>query len=343
MKDGTTTVDDAIWVVVLSYNGLDDTRKCLASLEPALRPGTTALLVDNGSTDGTADVVRTEFSWARVLRVEPNRGPAAGNNAGIRAALEGDCRWILLLNNDPVVSANLLDRLREAVGADPSYGIIGPVIKFMGDPELVMTDGCIFNAPGYVGFFQRKPVPLIESAPPRITEVDVVNSCCIFVSSDVFRRIGLFDEGMFIYHDETDLCLRARAAGFRAGVIDHALVWHKGSATTKATGRQSTRYYDARNLLYVLRKHRGARGHGRSRLRSAAMYVRYMYYWYCAELEAGSPRAAEAVIDGMCDGLSGRQGRYEDRPRALRAPIRGIFALLRRRPGRASTASEAAR
>lgn len=324
--------DNDIWVVVLSYNGLGDTRKCLASLAAAMRPGATALLVDNGSMDGTAAAVTEEFPWCRVHTVVENQGPAAGNNAGIRVAVASGCRWVLLLNNDTTVDPGLIDRLREAVAAHPDYAVVGPVIYFMGDPDVVMTDGCIFNEPDFHGFFQRKPVPLTWSRPPAITEVDVVNGCCMMVRADVLDRIGLFDDSMFIYHDETDLCLRALEAGYRAGVIDHALIWHKGSATIKATGKRMARYYDARNLLYVLRKHGGATRHGRTRLQSCAMYLRSMYYWYCTEREEGHDHSADAVIEGICDGVAGRRGRYRERRRVMVSPIRVAFELLRKRP-----------
>jgi GT2 family glycosyltransferase len=334
---------DSIWIVVLSYNGLGDTRKCLASVAAIQRPGVTVLLVDNGSTDGTAAAVEAEFSWCHVLRVAENRGPAAGNNAGIRAALASGAEWILLLNNDTIVHPVLVDRLRDAVWAHPEYAVIGPVIKFMDDPDIVMTDGCMFNDPGYHGFFQRKPIPVTESDPPRVTDVDVVNGCCMLIKAETLQQIGSFDEGMFIYHDETDLCLRIAESGGKAGVIDHALVWHKGSATFKSTGKRSARYYDARNLLYLLRKHDGATRHGRTRVQSAAMYLRYQYYWYCTEREEGHEQAADAVIEGIADGIFGRMGRYEDRRRLLVPPIRLGFELLRRRPRRASAASPAAR
>ena len=238
-----------IVVVVLSYNGLADTRKCLRSLEPAMRSNAIALLVDNGSTDDTAAVVAREFPWCQVLRVQENRGPAAGNNAGLREALRLGADWALLLNNDTTVDPALLDRLREAVAAHPDYSVIGPVIKFMDDPNIVMTDGTMFNLPGAHGFFVRKPVPVTESTPPAITSVDIVNGCCMMLSAATVREVGLFDESLFMYHDETDLCLRVRAAGRKLGVIDHALVWHKGSATSIATGKKSVRYFDARNLL----------------------------------------------------------------------------------------------
>jgi len=157
----------------------------------------------------------------------------------------------------------------------------------------------------------------------------------MMIRRDVFERIGLFDTDIFIYHDETDFCLRAIEAGFRPGVIDHALIWHKGSSTMKMSGKPMARYYDARNLLYVLRKHHGARAHGRRRWDTALMYARYVYYRYCVEHEAGSPPAAVGVLEGVVDGVTGRSGPYAKQRRLLVPFVRTLFDLLRLRPGRA--------
>ena len=118
--------DETIFVVVLSYNGLADTRKCLTSLHPALRPGVRPVLVDNGSTDGTAEAVAREFPWCEVLRVEVNHGPVGGNNAGIKAALEAGAKWIMLLNNDTTVDPRLFDRMQAAAAANPGFAVLGP-------------------------------------------------------------------------------------------------------------------------------------------------------------------------------------------------------------------------
>jgi GT2 family glycosyltransferase len=320
------------FIVVLSYNGLEDTRKCLTSLAPAMRPGATALLVDNGSTDGTFDAVGAEFPWCGRLRVEVNRGPAAGNNAGIKAALDAGAEWILLLNNDTTVDTALLDRLREAVAAHPRFDVLGPVILFMDDPTEVMSDGTQFNPAIPRGFFLRIAVPLGQSHPPQITPVDVVNGACMAIKADTIRRIGMFDEAFFIYHDESDLCLRAIEAGGQPGILDHALVWHKGSATFRVAGKKSARYYDIRNLLYLIRKHRWAPRHGRSRSVTMWVYLKYAYYWYCFEREQGFDDSAAGVIEGLYDGLLGRQGRYEPKRSRWVGPLRLAFELVRRRP-----------
>src|SRR5262249_59115798 len=96
-----------------------------------------------------------------------------------------------------------------------------------------------------------------------------------------------------------------------------ALGGHEGWGTFKSSGKRTARYCDARNLLYVLRKHQGARRHGRTHVQCAMMYLLYMYCWYCTEREEGHEQAADAVIEGILDGMVGRQGRYEERRRPL--------------------------
>jgi GT2 family glycosyltransferase len=176
-----------LWIVVLSYNGLADTRKCLGTLEAAIRPGVVPLLVDNGSTDDTQQAVDKEFPWCRILRLESNAGPAGGNNRGIEHALAQGADWILLLNNDTTVRPELCERLLEAAAALPEYALLGPIINYMGDPELVMTDAVVFNGADYHGFFERREVPPTLQRPPRAVESDVVNGCCMMIAAVVFR------------------------------------------------------------------------------------------------------------------------------------------------------------
>jgi len=327
-------VPEHLVVVVLSYNGLADTRKCLTSLQPALKPFVTPILVDNGSTDGTAAAVETEFPWCRIVRVAENRGPVVGNNAGIEAARTLNATHIVFLNNDTTVGPRLFEALRDAAVAHPEFDVLGPVIMFMDDPDTVMTDGTMFNPRLPHGFFLRREVPVRNSAPPAVTECDAVNGCCLMITAAMLGKIGPFDEHIFMYHDELDLCLRVLAAGGRLGVIDHALIWHKGSATSIGTGKSSTRYFDARNLLYVLRKHRWAPRNGRRRLKTAFVYFEYMFHWYCAEMEQGNAQAATAVLDGISDGIVNRHGAYIRAPRRGTKLLRPVFELGRRFPRR---------
>jgi GT2 family glycosyltransferase len=321
-----------LWVVVVNYNGLQDTQKCLRTLAAA--PGHATVVVDNASADDPGPSLRAEFPWAHSVRNAVNGGWAGGNNTGIVYALERGADQVVLLNNDTTVPPDFVERLAAAAEAYPGYGVLGPVINFMDDPDEVMTDGCLFNRPGYPGFFQRQPVPLVRREPPAVTETDIVNGCCMMVRRDVFERIGLIDERFFLIHEESDFCLRARQAGFRCGVLGEALVWHKGSSSFKRSGKRWQRYYDARNLRLLLRKHQGTHREGRGEWRSAVQYLKYVYHRYTVEREAGQPEAADAVVEGLWDALIGRFGPYAPGRRRAVPLIRGVFELWRNRRAR---------
>jgi GT2 family glycosyltransferase len=323
-----------LWVVLVNYNGLGDTRKCLQSLGEVTYPDLSTVVVDNASVEDPTPVLRAEFPGARLVRNAVNGGWAGGNNTGIAYALAGGADVVVLLNNDTVIAPDFAGRLAAAATAFPAFGILGPVINHMDEPGVVMTDGCVFNRPGYNGFFQRLPVPLAKTDPPSVTEVDIVNGCCMMIRRAVFERVGLIDERFFLVHEESDFCLRARRAGYRCGVLGETLVWHKGSSAITRSGKRFQRYYDARNLSLLLRKHLATHCTGRGAWGSRLQYLKYVYYRYAIEREEGRPAAADAVLEGVWDAVAGRYGPYEPAPRPAVPVLRGLFESLRRRRAR---------
>jgi GT2 family glycosyltransferase len=314
-------------IVLVNYNGLADTLRCLRSLEAAGRPDT--VVVDNASTENPSAALRREFSWCAVSRNPVNGGWAGGNNVGAWYALQRGADLVILLNNDTVVAPDFVARLTAAAAAHPSYGVLGPVIRFMDPPHEVQTDGCVFNEPARPGFFQRKPVDLVPGPVPTITEVDIVNGCCMMIRANVFRRVGFIDERFFLIHEESDFCLRARRAGFLCGVIGEALVWHKGSSSFKRTEARWQRYYDARNLYLLLSKHSTTHRRGRRPFPSLWEYFKYSYQRYAIEREAGHADSAEAVVQGVHDALARRFGPFRAGSRPAVPLLRGVFEAWR--------------
>jgi GT2 family glycosyltransferase len=296
-----------VWIVLVNYNGLADTRRCLASLGALRYLRCSVIVIDNASVEDPRPHLASAFPACHWLRLPANGGWAGGNNAGIRHALQRGADYVLLLNNDTVVAPQLVDRLVSAA-AQPGFGIVGPVIRFLEPPHEVMTDGCTFNGRSWPGFFQRKEIALVAQDPPALTAVDIVNGCCMMVAAPVFQRIGLIDERFFLVHEESDFCLRARRAGFRCGVLGEALVWHKGSSSFERSGKALQRYFDARNLALLLGKHPARRPQQRGPTRSRWEYLRYVYHRYTIEKERGQEAAADAVLEGLVDGLTGRYG-----------------------------------
>ncbi|MGL6094465.1 MAG: glycosyltransferase family 2 protein, partial [Fimbriiglobus sp.] len=267
-----------VWVVLVNYNGLADTRECLRSLA-ALRDPASVVVVDNASTTDPVPVLGPEFPAVHFVQAGRNGGWAGGNNVGLRFALARGAELVVLLNNDTTVSPDLVGRLVAAAESHPEHGILGPVIRFMAPPCEVQTDGVVFNRPGRPGFFQRHPVPLCTTDPPTVADVDIVNGCCLMVRRAVVGRIGFVDEAFFLIHEESDFCLRAQRAGWKNGVLAEALVWHAGSSSFQREGKRLQRYFDVRNVVRLLRKHGHRRGR-RSVLAGLGHHLRYAYHRY---------------------------------------------------------------
>lgn len=340
--DTGTARSPRIAIVLLNYHGTDDTLKCLESIRMAGSRDCLTIVVENGSIPDPSHQIARTHPWATIVRRDLNAGWAGGNNTGIRHALENGAEWIVLLNNDTVVAPDILGRLLAAAECHPDHGIFGPVIHFMDDPEIVMTDGCRFNLPGYPAFFERIPVPIARTDPPTVVPTEIVNGCCMMIARRVFERIGLIDERFFLVHEESDFCLRAREAGFGCGILAESLVWHKGSSWFKRTGKSLQRYYDARNLLLLLLKHRARRNGRRATLSSLVRYLRYVYHRFSIEREQGEKQAADAVLIGLWDALMGRYGPQGPPPTAALAWVRRVFRLGHRlRGGRVRSREQA--
>ncbi len=332
-----------VGIVLLNYHGTSDTLKCLDSLRAIDPENCLTIVVDNGSTPDPTGQFSQAHPWVTVIRREENGGWAGGNNTGIHHALEHGAEWVLLLNNDTIVAPQLVDRLLEAARHHPDHGIVGPVICCMDDPDTVMTDGCRFNHPESPGFFERIVVPIERMDPPRVDPVEIVNGCCMMIAKQVFDQIGLIDERFFLIHEESDFCLRARQAGFACGILAEPLVWHKHSSAFARAGMSLQRYYDARNLHLLLRKHQASHRGGRGALVSWLEYLKYVYYRFTIEREQGQEKAADAVLSGLCDALAGRFGPQGPPPRFALAGLRQLFrighTLRGGRPGRQDQAN----
>jgi GT2 family glycosyltransferase len=318
--------DPAFWIVVVNFNGLDDTRKCLRSLEQ-LDAAASVVVVDNASRENPLPGLQFEFPWIDAVRSETNGGWAGGNNLGVRHALARGAEWIVLLNNDTTVPPRFVRRLKEAAELHSEYGVLGPVIRFMDEPEKTQTTGVVFNRPDRDGFFQPIDVPQDDRGPVGVVPCDIVNGCCLMIRRDVIDRIGFVDERYFLIHEESDWCLRAGQAT-KCGILTDALVWHKGSSSFRREGKKLQRYYDTRNLVRLLRNHAKKEG-TRGRWASRRHLFSYAVHRYRGEIADGERESARAVVEGLYDGLLGRGSAYQDRWRPGLGLLRAAFALAR--------------
>ncbi|MDR1727508.1 MAG: glycosyltransferase family 2 protein [Acidobacteriota bacterium] len=298
-------------VVILNYNGWDDTSHCLGSVVASAYKPYSIILVDNASKENYCGEIHKNFPDVHIHRNASNRGFAGGSNDGIRFALQQGAEAVFLLNNDAIISDAAISIVSDEMERNVDWGIIGPIINYMDEPSVIRSSGCIFNPPGNGYFFIEQPI-LPTLGDVSIIPTNIVNGCAMVIKREVFEKIGLLDESYFIVHEESDFCLRALKSGFNNGIIDKVLVWHKGSSSFKREGKEYQRYYDARNLFRLLRSH--GQYNGRSRVESYVRYFRYIYYCYCHEIETKNIASATACIEGLVDALVGRKNLRHKRP-----------------------------
>jgi N-acetylglucosaminyl-diphospho-decaprenol L-rhamnosyltransferase len=216
-------------VVVVSYRTPELLRGCLSSLR-AFPPerGARICVVDNASGDGTAELVRSEFSEVELEVSRSNLGFSAANNLAIR---RGDAPYVLVLNPDTRVTDRALDRMLELIDANPSIGIAGC--------RLEREDGTFDHAArrgfptitGALGHFTR--IGRRPAAPERLAQyrtpgvergpVDAVNGAFMLMRRAALDDVGLFDEGYWMYMEDLDLCYRMAEAGW--------ITWYEPSVT----------------------------------------------------------------------------------------------------------------
>lgn len=299
-----------VTAVVLSWNGRDDTLAALRSLERVDHRPFEVVVVDNGSTDGSAEAVAGSHPDARLLALESNRGFAGGMNAGIRVALEAGADAVLTLNNDMTVEPGFVEPLASALAVDRQAAAACPQILFASEPARVWYAGARYDPRrGYQGRHTGygRP-PLSSDAPPYETE----RACggAMLARRDALEAVGLFDEALFAYAEDVDWSLRARAAGYHLLVVPASVVRHRVSAASGGESSPATIYYSLRNGLVVAERHAPLGWLGTRRRRSAAIVAHFAQ----ALLSGRSRDGIRAVLEALRD-RTGRLGaRGDPRP-----------------------------
>ncbi len=211
--------------VILNWNGRAYLEACLTALPAQEYPIERVVLVDNGSTDDSVPFVRERFPTVTVLANGGNVGFAAGNNVALRE-LTTDCA--LLLNPDVVLSPGCVAALATTLAADPTIAIAGCKLWYPDGQTLQHAGGYITRPqamPGHYGVGERD----VGQCDAR-RDVEYVIGAAAAVRRAALERIGLFDEGYFLYYEDGDLCARARAAGYRVVYEPRATAIHVESA-----------------------------------------------------------------------------------------------------------------
>ena len=246
-----------VHIVLLNWNGWQDTIECLGSLEDLEYPNFEITVVDNASTDGSVRKIKERYPGITLIENESNLGYAGGNNIGLRYALEHNADYVWLLNNDTVVHKDALISLIDRMRKSSSIGICGSRLIYYHDRETIQAlGGGVYNkwlgTTEHVG--ANKPVN-IDCDEHRIEQqLDYIVGASMLVSRQFLKEVGLLSEDYFLYYEELDWAMRGREK-FKPGFAYDSIVYHKEGASIKATNRQLNAksrlsdYYQIKNRL----------------------------------------------------------------------------------------------
>jgi GT2 family glycosyltransferase len=228
-------------IIIVNWNGCDITRQCLKSIyEQTKGIGFEIIVVDNGSTDLSCEMIRNEFPEVILIPNVDNRGFAAANNQGIKIA-KGE--FILLLNNDTIILDKAIKKTLSAAKANPQAGVMGCRVlnadkslqsSYFRFPSLLNLSLAALHLDSIFPkniFFGRERYARAEWN--KITEVDVLTGCFMMARRNAVEKIGLLDERFFMYAEETDWCLRFKRNGWKVLYVPVGEIIHLGGASSK--------------------------------------------------------------------------------------------------------------
>ncbi|MSR22642.1 MAG: glycosyltransferase family 2 protein [Gemmatimonadetes bacterium] len=242
----------SVTAVVLNWCDAESTTACLAALEGQGYPGLSIVLVDNGSPDGSGDLIRERFPHVEFVQTGANLGYSGGNNRGIEAALKNGADYLLILNPDTFMEPGALHLLIQVASADDRVGAVAPTVVRMDDPEHVWYGGGEFDSMRALGIHWNGNGRGARPAGPH--EVSFFTGSAVLLSARAVREVGAFAEDYFLYVEDAELSIRMNRAGWRIVHQPGARVRHRLPPLGEEPAPYQIRFRD-RNRRRLARTH----------------------------------------------------------------------------------------
>jgi len=213
-----------VTILIPNYNGKKWLKQCLPTVEKSTYRNFEILVVNNGSTDDSAEFLKKSYPKVRVIEIKKNRGYAGANNLGVKKA-KG--KYVLFLNNDTQVTPNFLEPLVEKMEKDKTIGAVQPQIRHMVNKDLIDSIGSFFTFTGFLyhyGYFQPHKFKKYQ----KELSVYSVKGACFLMKIKDYLDLGGIDESFVTYVEESDLCHRILLSGKKIIYIPKSIVYHYG-------------------------------------------------------------------------------------------------------------------
>jgi len=253
-------------LVILNWNGIDDTLECLTSAMKLNAEGLRLeiIVVDNGSTDNSLKELG-KIKEITLIKNNENLGFSGGNNVGIKYALKNEADYIVVLNNDVTLEKNSIKELISQMASDSTIGASSPKIYFSkgyeykkGRYKTSDLGRVIWYAGGVIDwanvYGQTNGVDKVDRGQfDEVYETDFATGTCMIVSREVIEKVGMFDERYYMYYEDTDLSQRIKKSGYKIVFNPKSIIWHK-VAQGSGIGSTNNDYFISRNrMLFGMR------------------------------------------------------------------------------------------
>lgn len=292
-------------IIILNWNGWEDTVECLESLKKNTYPNYEMIVVDNSSERNDADILEKKYKdYIKVIRNKQNLGFAGGCNVGISYALGQQADYVFIVNNDVVATPDILNHL-VAVAQQADASIVGARVLNEKGTQILFA-GSHWPTQLFFGSKTSQTYPDQPFWPSRYAQ-----GCALFLRKDLlkqrFAECGHFlDPRFFMYCEETDFCLYGRSRGYRCVIARDAVVYHGLAKSSGGAGNPRSYYYLTRNRIFLA-----------NRWLSLPWKILFHLYYIPSRLALqilhigqGQSGVSRAVISGLMDGYRGIMGKW---------------------------------
>lgn len=297
-----------LFIILLNYNSAEDTIECINSIkEKEQKVKYTIVVVDNFSTDDSLSKLR-KIENIVLIESDKNEGFAAGNNLGIKYAINNGAKYILLLNNDTIIEENAISNQLEAFKHNEKIGIMGSRIMYYYNRDLINYCG------GNINWFRgntkhcRLKKKFDESI-PKVEYTDFITGCSMLIKKEVIEKVGYLPEEYFMYYEDLDYCIQTKDKGYKLAVATDSVIYHKVSASSGGDASPFSIKWMTRNRIVFINKYKSRT---KGMLTISFFYltriIKLLLYYI-----KGEKQKTKAIINGIKEGRKATKKCMEDK------------------------------
>jgi GT2 family glycosyltransferase len=236
--------------VVLNYNGYEDTVKCMCSLQDVSYPNLKIVLVDNGSPDNSGDRLKSDFPDIHMIILKENTGYAAGNNVGIKYALEQQAEYVLVINNDVIVDSGFLEPMVDVAEKKPDVGIVTCKVYYQSAPQEIFSAVGKMNWLLCTGVNKGSHLKSLQKTDAECF-TDFACGVLLLMRAKMLKTEGLFDDKYFMYFEDVEFSRRILRS-YKIAYTPQGIAYHKsGGGKGWRTYSELYLYYHTRNRFWA--------------------------------------------------------------------------------------------